>query len=79
VLQIQPDASSDSFYTAVYLDNNNAAKSLVAGDIYKFRVTARNEVGDSHASSSFSAMAASLPGKPGKPQRVVSSETSVTI
>jgi hypothetical protein len=51
----------------------------MAGDIYKFRVTARNVVGDSHASSSFSAMAASLPSAPGTPTKVTSSETSITI
>lgn len=62
-----------------YLNDQNVAKSLVAGDIYKFRVTARNVVGDSHTSSSFSAMAASLPSAPGTPYRVTSSETTISI
>jgi hypothetical protein len=40
---------------------------LVAGDIYKFRITARNVVGDSKTSNVFSVMAANLPGNPGLP------------
>lgn len=61
------------------MNNLNVSMYLVAGDIYQFRVTARNVVGDSVASSVFSAMAASLPGVPGTPTRKASSENSITI
>jgi hypothetical protein len=40
---------------------------LIAGDIYQFRITARNVVGDSKTSNVLAVMAANLPGKPGLP------------
>lgn len=71
--------ASDVFYTSIYLNDQAVAKSLVAGDIYKFRVTARNVVGDSAVSNTFSTMAASLPSAPGTPTRSGSDEASITI
>lgn len=69
IVQIQTNEASDTYYTSTYLNNQAVAKSLVAGDIYKFRVTARNVVGDSPVSNTFSAMAASLSSAPGTPTR----------
>lgn len=77
--RLNTNENFDTFHTQTYLDDQGVAQNLVPGDVYKFRVTARNVVGDSHASSSFSAMAASLPEAPGTPTRVTSDETSITI
>ena len=53
--------------------------SLVTGDIYSFRIIARNVVGDSIASTVLTAMAATLPSTPGTPTCLKSSESSITI
>ena len=52
---------------------------LVAGDVYQFRITARNIVGDSSVKAITQGMAANLPTAPSTPYRVRSTETSVTI
>jgi hypothetical protein len=44
------------------LDATGISKTLIIGDTYQFRVTARNVVGDSAKSSILSAMAATVPG-----------------
>lgn len=45
-MQIQASTASNSFFTYTYLDSNGVAKQLKTGDVYKFRVTAINVVGE---------------------------------
>jgi hypothetical protein len=52
---------------------------LNQGDLYQFRITARNIIGDSTPSESLELMAATLPGKPISISRKISDETSITI
>ena len=78
-MSMQSNLASDSFSTASFLDSNGNTQPLATGDIYQFRVTARNIVGDSLPSSAFSAMAATLSGAPGTPTRQTSTLTSITI
>lgn len=46
-MSIQLNQATDSFSTASFLDADGNTQNLVTGDIYQFRVTARNIVGDS--------------------------------
>jgi hypothetical protein len=79
VVQIQPNAATDSFYTQTYLDNLGVYTNLVTGDIYTFKISSRNIVGDSTSKASISLMAATVPTAPSTPTRKLSSETSITI
>jgi titin len=79
IMQIQANTVTDTFYTLTYLNSLGTYVNLQAGDIYKFRITARNIVGDSVNSATVAVMAATLPGAPGQPTRKESSETSVAI
>ncbi len=79
VMQMQVNTATDTFYTLTYLNALSEYVKLVAGDIYQFRITARNIVGDSSVKSMTQGMAATLPTAPGTPYRVRSTETSVTI
>ena len=79
-MQIQSNTASNSFFTYTFLDTNTgAAVPIKMGDIYPFRVTAINVVGEGQASGVFSAMAATLPTAPGTPTRLTSSETMIAI
>jgi hypothetical protein len=66
-MQIQSNTASNSFFTYTFLDSTGTAVPIKAGDIYSFRVTAINVVGEGQASGVFSAMAATLPTAPGTP------------
>lgn len=46
-MSIQLNQATDSFSTASFLDADGNTQNLATGDIYQFRVTARNIVGDS--------------------------------
>ena len=61
------------------VDSYTTTAALVTGDIYNFRVIARNIVGDSAPSQSFSAMAAVKSDAPGLPTRKSATETSITV
>jgi hypothetical protein len=69
VVNIQPNVESDTYYTATYLNSGGVATNLLPGDIYQFKITARNIVGDSVVSNVLYVMAASLPGITGPPTR----------
>ena len=79
IVQIQADAAVDKFYTETYLNNLDIYTNLVTGDIYGFRVTAKNIVGSSVTKATLQAMAATVPLSPSTPTRKFSSETSITI
>lgn len=67
------------FYTQTYLDTVGNSHNLQHGDTYTFRIKARNSIGDSIYSEEVSLMAATLPGAPGQPTRLTSTETTITI
>ena len=69
----------DTFYTYTYLNALGTYVNLKAGDIYQFRIKARNIVGDSASYATVSVMAATLASAPGAPTRKFSSETSIGI
>lgn len=79
VMNVQANTPSDVYYTQTYLDSTGNVHNLIAGDFYLFRVTARNIIGDSLASNELEVMAATLPGKPGIPSRLTSTEVSITL
>lgn len=79
VMQTQANTPTDIFYTQTYLDSTGNTHNLVPGDFYRFRITARNVIGDSSVSSELEVMAATLPGKPSTPIRLTSTETSISI
>lgn len=78
VMQIQANTASDTFYTLTYLNSAGLYVNVKAGDIYQFRITARNIIGDS-TKATISVMAATVPTAPSTPTPLSSSQTSVTI
>jgi len=61
------------------LNVTGTAIAIKTGDIYKFRVTAINVVGNSIVSDVFSVMAATYPTAPGTPTQLTSTETTIAI
>jgi hypothetical protein len=78
-MQVQLNTPTDTYYTQNYMDTTGIMHNLIAGDFYQFRITARNIIGDSPVSEILQVMAATLPGKPGTPSRLTSTEVSITL
>ena len=82
-------SSGDTSFTTISTQSDNIGLDtfttdpvediLVVGDIYRFRVIARNAVGQSDPSGIFEAMAAIKPGAPVSLTRKTSTTSSITL
>ena len=80
--KVEMDDNNDGVYSTVATGVTSTAHTetgLSAGSSYKFRISARNSVGYSPASSVLTIVAATIPSQPSAPTTTLNGETSFTF